>query len=97
MATPTIEELYDRQIRARPREERRRLIRIAERDLEKEERQSSCDSPAPLDPTIALFAKWAEEDSTMTEEEMEAERASFEEFKAAINAERDRAGARRVF
>jgi ABC-type oligopeptide transport system substrate-binding subunit len=92
MSNPTIEEIYDTQIRQRSRAERRRLIEIAERDLDKE-------APAPTneEPTLALFAKWKEEDSKMTADEIEAEKVSWEEFKANINAERDRAGARRVF
>ena len=49
------------------------------------------------DPTLALFAQWEKEDANMTPEEIEQERRLWEEFKANINAERDRAGARRVF
>jgi hypothetical protein len=57
--------------------------------------------PAPheeeQDPTLALFAQWAEEDRNMTPAEIAEENRTWEEFKANINAERDRAGARRVF
>jgi hypothetical protein len=49
------------------------------------------------DPTLTLFARWDSEDATMTREEVEAEDRRWEEFKTNINAERDRAGARRVF
>lgn len=49
------------------------------------------------DPMLALFAAWAEEDAHMTPEEIAEENRTWEEFKANINAERDRAGARRVF
>lgn len=80
MPTPTIEQIYDTQIRLRSREERRRLIEIAERDLDKEDRL-----PPQQDPTLALFAKWKEEDSKMSTEELEAEKASWDEFKANIN------------
>lgn len=48
------------------------------------------------DPILALFNQWAEEDASMTPEEQEAEQADWEQFKANINAKRDRAGARRV-
>ena len=49
------------------------------------------------DPTLALFAQWNEEDQNMTAAEVAEENRTWEEFKANINAERDRAGARRVF
>lgn len=51
----------------------------------------------PEDPTLALFAQWEKEDAQMTPEEIAAENRQWEEFKGNINAERDRAGARRVF
>ena len=49
------------------------------------------------DPTLALFAQWEQEDANMTPEEIAQERRLWEEFKANVNVERDRAGARRVF
>lgn len=49
------------------------------------------------DPTLALFAQWDKEDAAMTPEEIAEENRTWEEFKANLNAERDRAGARRVF
>ena len=42
---------------------------------------------------LALFAKWDEEDSCMTDAEVSDENRAWEEFKANINAERDSAGA----
>ena len=57
--------------------------------------------PAPVhvpeDPTLALFAQWAQEDAQMTPEEVAEENRTWEEFKTNLNVERDRAGARRVF
>ena len=49
------------------------------------------------DPTLALFSQWDDEDGNMTLAEIAEENRTWEEFKANINAERDRAGARRVF
>ena len=49
------------------------------------------------DPMLALFAQWESEDSAMTTEEIAEENRTWVEFKANINAERDRTGARRVF
>lgn len=49
------------------------------------------------DPTLALFAQWADEDRDITPIEIAEENRTWEEFKININAERDRAGARRVF
>jgi hypothetical protein len=49
------------------------------------------------DPTIALFAKWTEEDANMTPEELEEAKRDLDEFKANINAERKRAGARIMY
>lgn len=54
-------------------------------------------SEGSTDPTLALFAKWDEEDSRMTPEEVAEENATWEQMKANINAERERAGARPVF
>lgn len=50
-----------------------------------------------VDPTLALFAQWDEEDTHMTPEDIAAEQREFEEFKNRINTERDRAGARPVY
>ena len=49
------------------------------------------------DPTLALFAQWDKEDQNMTPEEIAEENRTWEEFRANINAERDRAGARPVY
>ena len=49
------------------------------------------------DPFAALFDKWAAEDASMTEEERAKEHAEWEQFKNNLNAERDRAGSRRLF
>ncbi|HZT43562.1 MAG TPA: hypothetical protein VFA07_15465 [Chthonomonadaceae bacterium] len=49
------------------------------------------------DPLLALFDQWEKEDADMTPDEIAAENRQWEEFKANINAERDRAGARRIF
>lgn len=49
------------------------------------------------DSTLALFAQWAQEDAQMTPEEIAEENRTWEQLKANINVERDRAGARRVF
>lgn len=49
------------------------------------------------DPMLALFDKWDQEDALMTDEERDEADRQWEEFKHNINAERDRAGARRVF
>ena len=96
MATPTIEEIYDKESRPRSREERRRLVEIASNDLERE--IDNVDrSSLPHGSTLELFDKWRKEDATMTPEEIDKERADWEELKANLNAERDRAGARRLF
>ncbi len=65
---------------------------VMPRDLETEGRL-----PVEAEPTFELFATWMEQDSKMTEDDIEAEMMSWENFKDNINAERDRAGARRVF
>ena len=49
------------------------------------------------DPMLALFARWDGEDAAITPGEVAEENRLWEEFKTNINAERDRAGARRVF
>jgi len=49
------------------------------------------------DPTLALFTQWETEDAQMTPDEIAEENRTWEDFKTNINAERDRAGARRVF
>src|SRR5258708_7655446 len=55
------------------------------------------DDDAIDDPTLALFAQWDHEDANMTPEEVEHENRTWEEFKANINAERKRTGARELF
>jgi hypothetical protein len=49
------------------------------------------------DPTLALFAQWEQEDAAMTPGEVAEENRLWEGFKTHVNAERDRAGTRRVF
>lgn len=61
------------------------------------ERLPGDDSAEADDPMLALFARWEREDSAMTPTEIAEENRQWEEFRAAINTERDRAGARRVF
>ena len=93
MATPTIEEIYDKEIRPRSREERRRLVEIASKDLERES-----DKPNPAyDRTHEIFEQWRKEDEALTPEELERERLLWEQFVENINAERDRAGSRRIY
>ncbi len=53
--------------------------------------------PPEQDPMLALFAQWEEEDANMTSEEVTADNQQWHTFKDNVNAERDRAGARRVF
>src|SRR5438094_123950 len=99
MATPTIEEIYDKEIRPRSREERERLVELASKDLECEDAKVDKvdNSTLPHGRTLELFERWRKEDAAMTPEEVEQERADWEELKANLNAERDRAGARRLF
>ncbi len=54
-------------------------------------------APEPQDPMLALFAQWDREDAQMTPAEVAQENRSWEDLKTNIDAERDRAGARRVF
>ena len=49
------------------------------------------------DPLVALLDQWDAEDATMTPEEQASERADWETLKTNLNAERDRAGSRRLF
>jgi hypothetical protein len=49
------------------------------------------------DPMLSLFAQWDKEDQSLVSAEIAEENRTWEEFKANINAERDRAGSRRVF
>jgi hypothetical protein len=49
------------------------------------------------DPMRALLSRWKLEDAAMTPDEVAEENRLWEEFKTNINAERDRARARRVF
>lgn len=51
----------------------------------------------PADPTLALFARWEQEEAQMTPEEIDEARRECEQFKQNINAERARAGARPIF
>ena len=46
------------------------------------------------DPTLALFARWEQEDAHMTPEEIEQERKLWEEFERDINATRQAMGMR---
>lgn len=47
--------------------------------------------------SIALLQSWLEEDMTDDPEEIRQAEAELEAFKQAINAERERAGARRIY
>jgi hypothetical protein len=49
------------------------------------------------DRTAELFAQWAAEDASMTPEEIAAEQADWEEFKANVNATRAETGERPIF
>lgn len=53
--------------------------------------------PTENDPTLALFAQWDKEDAEMTPQEIEEAKRDFQEFKQNINAERERAGSRRIY
>ena len=54
-------------------------------------------SPEPnSDPMLALFSAWEQDDNEMTPDQIAAENQQWQQFKADLNAERDRAGARRV-
>jgi len=56
--------------------------------------------PAPVtlpeDPTLALFAQWAQEDAQKTPEEIAQEDRLWEEFESGINETRDALGMRRL-
>ncbi len=47
-------------------------------------------------PTSTLFARWAEEDARMTNEEREAEDRLWQDFVDGINRTRDSLGMRRL-
>jgi hypothetical protein len=47
--------------------------------------------------SIALLQSWLEEDATDDPDEVRQAEAELEAFKQAINAERERAGARRIY
>ena len=47
--------------------------------------------------SIALLQSWLEEDATDDPDELRQAEAELEAFKRAINAERERAGARRIY
>ena len=53
--------------------------------------------PPDKDATIALIQQWIDEDATDDPEEIAAAERELEEFKAAMNAERVRAGARLLY
>ena len=44
------------------------------------------------DPTLALFAQWAEEDARMTPEEFEQDRRLWEQFEKGVNESRQALG-----
>ncbi len=48
-------------------------------------------------PTVALLQSWLEEDATDDPEEVRKAQEELDEFKQGINAERDKAGSRRVY
>jgi hypothetical protein len=47
--------------------------------------------------SIALLQSWLEEDATDDPDEIQQAEAELEAFKQAINAERERAGAQRIY
>ena len=47
--------------------------------------------------SIALLQSWLEEDATDNPDDIQQAQAELEAFKQAINAERERAGARRIY
>ncbi len=47
--------------------------------------------------SIALLQSWLEEDATSDPDEIRQAEVELEAFKQAMNAERDRAGARRIY
>jgi len=47
--------------------------------------------------SIALLQSWLEEDATHNPDDIQQAQAELEAFKHAINAERERAGARRIY
>ena len=47
--------------------------------------------------SIALLQSWLEEDATDDPDEVQQAQVELEAFKQAINAERERAGARRIY
>ena len=51
----------------------------------------------PEDPTLALFAQWDADDAQMTPEEVAEAQRDYTEFTRRMNAERARAGARRLY
>ena len=51
-------------------------------------------SPAPEDPTLALFRQWREKDRTADPEELARRRQEWETFRDHMNATRAAAGAR---
>lgn len=53
--------------------------------------------PLPEDPTLALFAQWETDDAHMTPEEVAEAQRDYAEFTRRMNAERARAGARRLY
>jgi len=52
---------------------------------------------APEDATVALLTRWLEEDATDDPEEIRKAQEELDGFKRAMNAERERAGARRLY
>lgn len=47
--------------------------------------------------SIALLQSWLKEDATDDPDEIQQAQSELEAFKQALNAERDRAGARRIY
>ena len=47
--------------------------------------------------SIALLQSWLAEDATDNPDDIQQAQAELDEFKQAINAERERAGARRIY
>jgi hypothetical protein len=48
-------------------------------------------------PALDLLRRWQHEDAAMSPEQREQAQRDWQEFRRAMNADRDRAGARRVY
>ncbi len=78
---------------------RRKGVEPAElvRELVVEHLPSISHAQEEQDPTIALLQSWLDEDATDDPEEIRRAQEELDAFKQALNAERERAGARRIY